>query len=169
MNDLELVNVQVGRMRIGGFLGHGLHMVLRSGSRLLHNRTIRRSLRFGLIVGILSVGAGHVLRVGLRSYYENAAKSPVIKNTYTVEDVRGLGDWLVVRTGTKHLKLHCVRSRWIDGKDEEHQGGSCPVFTPGETVKLEKWESHWDGVTYIYRMQVQVGESEYTLHRGDDE
>lgn len=170
MNELDMVSVRVGGLRIGGFIGHGLYMVSRTGSWLVHNRPLRRTSKFVLIVAVLSLGIGHVLRMAIRANYENALKSPVVKDTYVVEDVRGLGGWMVVRTGTTHLKLKCLHSEWVDDKDSawKHFDTHCTQFKPGDKIKLEKWESNWEGVTYVHKMEDVAGEDEYMLHKGDD-
>ena len=86
--------------------------------------------------------------------------SPIEKDSWTVEDAHGDGEWMVVRNGKTHMTLHCRRSMEMQDGTMKHYS-QCDTFKIGSVLLLERWDG---GRTYIRKNTGgSEGENDYEV------
>ena len=145
-------DVKIGSVRIGGSLGRLLRWTF----------TTRKGKVF--LLGLLLVGIFTAKWPAIRaSWIASEMRSPIVKNVYVVEDTRGAGEWLVVRSAyNQHIRLKCVGSMWVDTENNQwRRSSSCWNFSLGEKIKLETWTNEYGSKTYVYKKTQMEGEDDY--------
>jgi hypothetical protein len=171
MDSLDIVGVRIGNVRVGGLIGHAMHVSGRFLGRMLGSRRLWAFVAFTAMAG----GFGAAGYAGITRYldYKHALEllSPIQKETYVVEDTHDAGKYMVVRRDTLHLKLQCEGGKEKDDKGEWQTLGSwqCYEFKPGDSIRLERWDQgEWTSVVYVYKMKQGEGEYDYAAFRDHD-
>jgi hypothetical protein len=159
MNTFDLDSVNIGPVRIGGFIGHGLVLGKKTFFLALRSTLLRKTI-LTLVAGSAIIFGG--IR-GIRAITNWKAQSPIEKDVYLVEDMRDGGQYIVVRHGSEHIKLHCERNIFVDPTKNQWTDNSygCTVQHPGNQIVLEKWDDR----TYVFKKGTFNG---YTSEGEDD-
>lgn len=168
----DLNTVEIGGVRVGGLLGHGLH----SMNQIIRSRKLWKFVGWVFLAGVFGLSAtASWLGVNrwLDARHARAMQSPIEKQTYIVEDTHGAGQYMVVRHDTKHLKLECQGGKELDkdkdGNDEWNSFTQCYEFKVGDKIQLEKWDyGEFHTLVYVYKMRLAVGEYDY-VNKDKDE